>query len=135
MYAIVSWLVNTKLELTCLKEGLVPIETTVSKVFIELTNNVELGPPNSPRNSNIALCNFSQIKSYLEHFWNKWLTKIPTLSVKNNRFNNVWWGPFQHTHHQPMLKSGSGLFLFVSFFLEVQKVPITYPYKLCSMCL
>ena len=27
----------------------------VSKVFIELTNNVELATPNSPSNSNIAL--------------------------------------------------------------------------------
>ena len=55
--AIVSWLVNTKLELTC---------KYVSKVFIELTNNVELAPPNSPSNSNIALRNFPQKgKSYV----------------------------------------------------------------------
>ena len=32
-----------------------------STVFIELTNNVELAPPNSPSNSNIALRNFAQV--------------------------------------------------------------------------
>ena len=52
MYAIVSLLVNNKLELTCKK---------VSKVFIELTNNFELAPPDSPSNSNIAFCNLAQV--------------------------------------------------------------------------